>query len=272
MCAEQVDMVFSGEIPELYDRYVVPLIFEAYANDLAELVAAATTERVLELAAGTGVVSRTLSRRLPSAAVTATDLNQAMLDYAATQTHAPNIDWRRADAMTLPFARAEFDAVVCQFGVMFFPDRVDAYQEARRVLRPGGRLIFNTWDRIEDNEIPMLISDAVAAMFPSDPPLFLRRTPHGYHDVTAIREDVYAAGFDNIDVNTVAHRSVAPSPRDAAVAFCAGTPLRNEIEARDPTRLEEAVTRSTEAVAARFGAGEVDGKIQAHVVIATKQD
>jgi len=269
MCADQVDTVFAGEIPELYDRYLVPFIFEGYANDLADLVASEAPSSVLELAAGTGVVSRILAGRLPSAALTATDLNQAMLDYAATQTDAANVDWRRADAMALPFARSQFDAVVCQFGVMFFPDRIDAYLEARRMLKPGGRFIFNTWDRIEENEIPMVISDAVAAMFPDDPPAFLRRTPHGYHDVSAVRADLEAAGFSSIELRTVARRSVAPSPRDAVLGLCAGTPLRNEIEARDPNRLDEAVTAATAAVGAGFGPGEVEGEIQAHVIVAS---
>jgi SAM-dependent methyltransferase len=171
--------------------------------------------------------------------------------------------------MALPFARSQFDAVVCQFGVMFFPDRIDAYLEARRMLKPGGRFIFNTWDRIEENEIPMVISDAVAAMFPDDPPAFLRRTPHGYHDVSAVRADLEAAGFSSIELRTVARRSVAPSPRDAVLGLCAGTPLRNEIEARDPNRLDEAVTAATAAVGAGFGPGEVEGEIQAHVIVAS---
>lgn len=269
MPADQVDTLFAGEIPELYDRYLVPLIFEGYANDLGELVASGAPATVLEVAAGTGIVSRLLAQRLPSAAITATDLNQSMLDYAATRTDAPNIQWRRANAMTLPFARAQFDAVVCQFGVMFFPDRVDAFQEVRRVLRPNGRFIFNTWDRIEASEIPMVVSDAVAAMFPDDPPAFLRRTPHGYHDVRAVRDDLEAAGFDTIELQTVARRSVAPSARDAAIGLCAGTPLRNEIEARDAGRLDEAINTSAAAVAARFGETEIEGKIQAHVIVAS---
>jgi len=171
--------------------------------------------------------------------------------------------------MALPFADGAFDTVVCQFGVMFFPDRVHAYREMLRVLKPGGTFLFDTWDRLEENEIPMTVSDAVAALFPDDPPSFIRRTPHGYHDQDAIHRDLSAAGFRQIEIETVGHRSVAPSPRDPAFALCAGTPLRNEVEARDPSRLEEAIEAATAAVAVRYGSDTVEGKIQAHLVTAS---
>lgn len=268
MGSTDLDRVFAGEIPELYDRYLVPFIFAEYAEDLAARVAQRAPSRVLELAAGTGVLSSALASRNADAAIVATDLNQAMIDYAASQRAASNIEWRQADAMSLPFEDGSFDAMACQFGVMFFPDRVHAYREARRVLISGGSFVFSTWDRIEESEIPMAVSDSVGAMFPDDPPSFLRRTPHGYHDVAAVRADLEAAGFEEITIETVAHRSVAASPREPALALCAGTPLRNEVEARDASRLDEAVEVAARAVAARFGDGRVEGKIQAHLIIA----
>ncbi|MBT3808528.1 MAG: class I SAM-dependent methyltransferase, partial [Rhodospirillaceae bacterium] len=251
----ELDHLFAGAIPQIYDRYLTPLIFDGYALDLVARVQAAPATRILEVAAGTGVVSRSLAPAIPDAQIVATDLNQPMLDYAATQFEAihpdaTNLRWQQADAMALPFPDASFDTVVCQFSVMFFPDRVAAYREALRVLTPGGRFIFNAWDRIEDNEVTLAVSDAVAALFPEDPPNFLPRTPHGYHDVDQIRRDVTAAGFisdgpEAVDLETIAMRSRAPSPRDPAIAYCAGTPLRNEIEARDPDRLEEAIEAAT---------------------------
>jgi SAM-dependent methyltransferase len=169
--------------------------------------------------------------------------------------------------MNLPFTDAEFDAVVCQFGVMFFPDRTRAFAEARRVLRPGGVIIFNVWDRIEENEFADTVTVALASVFPDNPPRFLARTPHGYFDAAAIQGDLARGGFTAAALfNTIAARSRADSPRVPAIAYCQGTPLRNEIEARDPARLGRATEAATEAVAQRFGRGAVDGKIQAHVV------
>jgi ubiquinone/menaquinone biosynthesis C-methylase UbiE len=267
------DAVFTGSIPALYDRYLGPLIFAPYAADLAQRLAGLAQGQVLETAAGTGIVSRELARTLPDRVViTSTDLNQAMVDYAAAQPGGARIAWRQADALTLPFPDATFDAVVCQFGAMFFPDKMAGYREARRVLKPGARFIFNVWDRIEENEIPRVVTEAVAALFPDDPPRFLARTPHGYHDGDLIRRELQQAGFADIEIETVAHRSRAASHRDPAIGFCQGTPLRNEIEARDPARLEEATEEAARAVAARFGKGPVEGKIQAHVITAMKRD
>src|SRR6185312_2691412 len=159
----------------------------------------------------------------------ATDLNQTMLDVAAKVTDGA-VEWRQADATALPFADASFDAVVCQFGVMFLPDKAKAFAELRRVLRPGGTLHFNVWDRLVDNEFTDVVTAALAAMFPADPPRFMARTPHGYHDVEAIARDLRAGGFGHdAKIETVTERSRAPTARDAALAICAGSPLRSEI-------------------------------------------
>ena len=185
------DRVFAGSIPALYETHLVPLIFEPYAADLANRLAARSPARVLEIAAGTGVVTRALASVLPERAeIVATDLNQAMLDHAARVGTTRRIEWHRADAMQLPFADGAFDAVVCQFGVMFFPDKSRAFFEARRVLRSGGVLLFNVWDRIEDNEFADSVTTALAFVFPEDPPRFLARTPHGYHDLSTIGRDL----------------------------------------------------------------------------------
>lgn len=219
------DKVFAGSIPAVYDRFLVPLIFERFAADLAERAAALSPSAVLETAAGSGVVTRALAKRLPpTARYLVTDLNEAMLRYAAgLQEPDPRITWRRADALALPFGDASFDAVVCQFGVMFFPDKIAGYEEARRVLRPHGRFLFNVWDRIEANEFAHIVTAAAAAVFPDDPPRFLARTPHGYHDVAQIEADLRDAGFSSISITTVEETSRAPSPRHPAVAYCQGT-------------------------------------------------
>jgi SAM-dependent methyltransferase len=263
------DKVFAGSIPRVYQSHLVPLIFEPYAKDLAARVAARGVSRVLEIAAGTGVLTRALDAALDEGVtIVATDLNPAMLEEARTHPTRRAIEWRQADAMALPFPDASFDCVVCQFGAMFFPDKAHAFAEARRVLTPGGVFMFNVWDRIEESHIPDAVVRALAALFPNDPPRFLVRTPHGYHDLRTIDRDLTAAGFVAPVAETVAARSVAPSALDAAIGICQGSPMRGEIEARGS--LEEATRFAARAVEKKFGAGPVEGKIQAHVVTAVK--
>jgi ubiquinone/menaquinone biosynthesis C-methylase UbiE len=265
------DKVFAGSIPENYDRHMVPLIFAPYATDLAERAAALSPGAVLEVAAGTGVVTRALAPKLsPNARYVVTDLNQPMLDYAASrQPPDPRITWRQADALTLPFEDAAFDLVCCQFGAMFFPDRASAYREARRVLRRGGHFLFSVWDRIEENAFADDVTNALARIFPEDPPRFMARTPHGYHDTALIRRELMEAGFSHVVVETKAEQSRASSARIPALAYCQGTLLRSEIEARDAGKLQFATDYVTSAIAERHGSGEVAAKIQAHVILAT---
>jgi ubiquinone/menaquinone biosynthesis C-methylase UbiE len=265
------DKLFAGSIPEIYDRFLVPLIFEVYARDLAARVAGVKPQDLLETAAGTGVLTRAIASQLPAQArMVATDLNQPMLDHAAAKhAHHHPVTWRQADALALPFADKAFDVVACQFGAMFFPDKVAAYREARRVLKPRGHFFFNVWDKISENEFADVVTQALATLFPQDPPRFLARTPHGYCDGEKIRADLTAAGFADVSIETVDHRSSAASPSDPAIAYCQGTPLRNEIEARDASRLEEATMTAADALARRFGRGPIDGRIRAHVITAT---
>ena len=163
----ETDKVFAGSIPRLYETYLVPLIFEPYAQDLVNRITLKPLSRVLEIAAGTGVVTRVLaSTLLKNVTIVATDLNQAMLDQAAAMSTARPVEWRQADAMQLPFADETFDAIVCQFGVMFFPDKAKAFSEARRVLRDGGAFVFNAWDRIAENEFADTVTTALESMFP----------------------------------------------------------------------------------------------------------
>lgn len=264
----EIDKVFSGSVPENYDRYMVPLIFAPYAADLAQRVAKLEPHSVLEIAAGTGVVTRALAPQLAADAhYLVTDLNQPMLDYAASQQPADNrISWQQADAMALPIADATFDLAVCQFGAMFFPDRPAAYREVKRVLKPGGQFLFNVWDRIEENVFADDVTNALAARFPDDPPQFMRRTPHGYFDQELIRNDLELAGFSEIRIEIKAELSRADSPRIPALAYCQGTVLSNEIEARDPGGLAAATDQAESAIIARHGGGAVAAKIQALIV------
>ncbi len=263
------DAHFAGSIPQLYERLLVPLIFEPYAIDLARRAAELEPARVLEIAAGTGVLTRQLAAALPSStAIVASDLNEPMLSHAASIGTNRPVEWRQADAMQLPFDDESFDLVICQFGAMFFPDKAAAFGEARRVLRGGGCFLFSVWDRIETNEFADVVTQSLEPLF-SDPPRFLARTPHGYHDVAKIADDVRCGGFTgDPGIVTLAERSRAPGAELPALAYCHGTPLRNEI---GEARLDEATRVTADAIAEKFGRGEVDGKIQAHVVRAFKE-
>jgi ubiquinone/menaquinone biosynthesis C-methylase UbiE len=272
MDTSSTDKVFTGAIPKLYDTYLVPMIFESYATDLVMRLKMRMKNRnparVLEIAAGTGVVTRAMANELPaSVAIIATDLNQAMLDQAKETGTTRPVVWQYADAMQLPFEDTELDAVICQFGAMFFPDKVKAYSEVRRVLKPGGLFLFNVWDRIAENEFADVVTQALATVFPDDPPRFMARTPHGYYEYHVIIDDLRHAGFAATPTfDTVTSVSHAESPDIPAMAYCQGTPLRTEIETREAAKLEHATRVSAEALTKRFGTGAIAGKLQAHII------
>jgi ubiquinone/menaquinone biosynthesis C-methylase UbiE len=270
MAVATQDIAFTGSVPELYDRLLVPLIFQAYADAVADRIATLGPARVLETAAGTGVVTRAMVNRLGERAeITATDLNMAMLEQAKRQLgENKQVQWGQADALKLPYEDGQFDAVVCQFGAMFFPDRVAGYREARRVLKPGGTFLFSVWDRIADNEFADVVTKEMGKIFPADPPVFLARTPHGYYDIDQIRKDVAAAGYRDIQIEPLEAMSRAKSARDVAVAYCEGTPLRGEIEARGNSVLSQATDRATDALIARYGKGPIAARMKAIVITA----
>ena len=263
------DTNFAGSIPGLYDRFLGPLLFEPYAELVAARIRAIGPRQVLETAAGTGILTAALHRALPDADIVATDLNPAMLEVAARRIHTHRVKFEPADALDLPFADDSFDLVVCQFGAMFFPDKAKAAAEARRVLREGGRYVAVIWDAIDRNPASKVAMDAVAELFPEDPPSFFYRTPHGYSDPARIERDLRAAGFGRIELETVAAESRPIGARGAAIGICQGTPLRNEIEARDPARLDEATEAAAEALASLEHDGALDSRLSAHIVTAT---
>lgn len=262
------DSAFKGSIPEFYDRCLGPFLFEPYAADLAARAAALGPRRILETAAGTGIVTAALAAALPGTEIVATDLNPDMLRVAEGKLRSAQVSFAPADAQSLPFPDAGFDLVVCQFGAMFFPDRARAYREARRVLRPGGTFLFNVWDRLEANPASQAVAGAVAALFPSDPPSFLNRVPFGYHDLALIEADLRSAGFSAIAAETVAKRSRG-SAREVAPGLCQGSPLRAEIEARAPDRLDEATEAALAALIARHG-DPVGAAMSAHILTARR--
>lgn len=268
----EADLIFDGSIPEIYDKYLVPLIFEPYAEDLVTRLNDLGPSALLEIAAGSGVVTRAMAKHLPaSVSITASDLSEAMLDKARSIGTARPVDWRQADVMDLPFEDATFDVAVCQFGVMFFPDRRAAFAEVARVLRPGGVFLFSVWDNLEENEFAAVVTSSLSTLLGDDSPTFLVRTPHGYFDEATIQADVAAGGFSSpAGFDAVEARSRADTAEIPAIAYCHGTPLRSLLEQRGPEMLAAATAAATAAIEERFGAVDIDGKTRAYVVTARK--
>lgn len=263
------DSLFAGSIPGIYDQHLGPLLFQPYAAEVARRAAQWRPRHILETAAGTGVVTAALAHAcVGTEIIIATDLNQAMLDVAKRRTLnlRDRVRVQQADAQELPFADGEFDLVVCQFGLMFMPDKVRANAEARRVLRDGGRYLLVIWDSLERNRASLKVHEAVTALFPNNPPQFLARTPFGYSDPAQIERDLITAGFTDIEFETVALESDASAgPEDASLGMVEGTPLRAEIEERGTFMLE----RAEEAVRAAL-LHDFPRALSAHIVTAIR--
>jgi ubiquinone/menaquinone biosynthesis C-methylase UbiE len=251
---------FEGTIPQHYDRYLGPLLFHPYADDLAARLVPKPDVRVLEIACGTGLVTRRLLDRLGgSGSILATDLNEAMLAYARSQVvAAPGLQWRQADAVKLPLPDRSFDAVVCQFGLMFFPDKAAAVREAFRVLRPGGTYLFNVWGAAADNPVPRITHETVGTFFPADPPQFYT-VPFNCHEPGPIQAWLVAAGFADIAWTVLDKTGTSPSAADAAIGLIEGNPIAAAIVDRRADALPE-VER---AVAARIAAEVGDHPVRA---------
>lgn len=264
------DRIFAGSIPAVYDRYMVPLVFAPYAEEVARRAKSFLPGHVLETAAGTGVVTQALHRALPDAEIIATDLNEPMLEQAARRIRSDKVSFEAADAQELRFADGSFDLVVCQFGVMFFPDKVRGNAEARRVLRDGGHYLLAIWDHIERNHATQVAGRAVAELLPQGAAQFYERVPFRYHDPAVIERDLRAAGFARVEVETIGLTSRAASARDAAIALVQGTPMRSDIEAIAPEQLG-AATDAAEAALRQFENPDgFEAPMSAHLVLAAK--
>jgi SAM-dependent methyltransferase len=252
---------YVGSIPDTYHEYLVPLIFAHYAQDLAERVSP-SAEAVLETAAGTGVLTEFLAQALPDAArIVATDINPAML-AVAEQNIGDRVEYQPASGTDLPFEDASFDAVLCQFGIMFFPDIDLGYREARRVLKDGGELLVNVWDTLDVNGFSRAVHEAALALKPEDPPGFLQ-LPYAYSDVDAITAQLNAAGFSDVSVDVLSTESWAPSARHVAIALAAGSPLAAQLNERE--LMDIAIDQITATLEDEFGTGEVTAPMQAIV-------
>jgi ubiquinone/menaquinone biosynthesis C-methylase UbiE len=267
---KEQELRFTGSVPEQYARLMVPLFFRPYAELLAERARQFKPRRILETAAGTGVVTRALYDRFPNAEIVATDLNQPMLDIAAEQIGTDKVRFYQADAQDLPFLEGTFDIVICQFGSMFFPDKVKGHFEARRVMREGGHYLLAIWDEIERNELSDAAQQALIRSFPENPPLFMREGPFSYHDPLRIERDLHDAGFETIEIETVELNSRSPSAHDAALALCYGTPMGVEVNEHRPGSLPRIFEAVEEALAPFETAHGLDARMAAHIVTATK--
>jgi SAM-dependent methyltransferase len=245
---------FVGSIPEHYDRYLGPLLFHGYADAMAARLPVESGMRVLETACGTGIVTQRLAARLAGhGTLVATDLNAPMLAYAAAKpSGAEGITWRQADATGLPFDDRTFDAVVCQFGLMFFPDKPAGAREAFRVLKPGGRFLVSVWDALDVNPVPRIAHEAIAAFFPADPPQFYR-IPFSLHDVALVRDLLTGAGFEAVESEQLNGTGTSPSAADAARGLIEGNPVYQVIMERRPSALAEIEAEVAVRLAAALG-------------------
>lgn len=264
MPAENV--AFVGSIPENYDRYLGPVLFEPYAKDLVERVNVPEDGWLLEVACGTGIVTRQLRDRLsPSVRIVATDLNEAMINFAAQKFRPDeNIEWKPADALDLPFDDESFDAVVCQFGLMFFPDKQRGVSEAFRVLKPDGQYTFSVWDAIEHVDLAKATETVIKQFFPENPPDFYD-IPFSFHEQDRLRSVLTTAGFREIAIEAVPFPCVSASARDAAHGLIHGNPVITAINERDPAKAPEIEAALAEKIAAQFGAAPVKAHMQAIV-------
>jgi ubiquinone/menaquinone biosynthesis C-methylase UbiE len=250
---------FIGTVPQNYDRYLGPVLFHGFADDLTARVPWRPGVRLLEVACGTGIVTRRLLARLHGqGTIVATDLNEAMLAHARREVPAdPALEWQQADSTTLPFPEGAFDAVVCQFGLMFFPDKARAVREAFRVLKSAGVYLFNVWDAFEHNPIAQLTHQTVAELFPADPPQFYA-TPYGFYRPEPIVAWLEEAGFEQIEWSRVAQTGSSPTAADAATGLIDGNPIGEDIV----RRRSHAVAEVKQALAARIAARLGDQPVQ----------
>ena len=265
-----VDVRFSGSVPANYERYMVPLLFRPYAELLAERARELGGQRILETAAGTGVVTAALAAALPDAEIVATDLNPPMLDVAQARVASPNVSFRQADALALPFEDASFDLVVCQFGVMFYPDKVRGNAEARRVLTEGGHYLFAVWDRIERNALSHLANQSLIEAFPDNPPQFMTRGPFSYYEPEWIERDLHAAGFADVSIETVELTSRSGSAEEGARGLVYGSPMGVELEEYGPGALDRVFADLVRTAQRYEGPNGFEAPMAAHIVTATK--
>lgn len=268
--AGPINIQFSGNIPGNYDAHLGPLFFEPFAAKLSERVAALAPNDVLELACGTGRLTKHMARRTaPGTRIVATDINPAMLAFGKAAVDHPAVSWHTVDAVHLPYPDATFDVVVAQFGVMFYSDRLEAYREALRVLRPGGRLLFTCWNSLENNPAAAITQAVVKKFFPVDPPAFYS-VPFAYHESMLIKEEVLTAGFPRVQMELLGLEGTARTAADAAIGLLEGSPIHTAIVQRGAELLPAMRNELEQRLAERFGMQHLRVPLSAWAVEARK--
>lgn len=268
--ARDRNVLFQGPIPENYDRLLGPVIFQPYAEDLVSRLRGKKFKNVLEIACGTGIVTRRLRDALPTETeIVATDLNPDMFEFAKAKFDGTeNLRWQQADASALPFPDNSFDAIVCQFGFMFVPDKPAAMREAHRVLRSGALFLFNVWDSLHVNPFAQIAHTTIASFFDRDPPKFYE-IPFSLYDFTLVRGLLQDAGFKRIESFVETKPCRSRSANDFATGLVRGNPVGAEAAERgvNPEDLIEAIARR---IGERFGAAPVQSTMRAIVWKAVK--
>jgi len=262
---------FSGNIPINYEEHLGPLLFEPYAIDMAERVKKLNPSTVLEIACGTGRVTNHLLKVLSEdAMLTATDINPAMLNLAKEMVReTKGVKWEVADSMALPFGNETFDCIIAQFGVMFYSDKVKAHQEAFRVLKTGGALIFNSWNMMSGNIAVQMVKELLDEYFPQNPPNFYD-IPFSYFNTDLIRMDLNKGGFSHIDTTLLKVNGYSPNAYSAAKGLLEGTPVSVGITERNAEILPELVETLAGRLATHFGAKDLSVPLEAIVTTAIK--
>jgi ubiquinone/menaquinone biosynthesis C-methylase UbiE len=258
---------FVGDIPRNYDRYLGPALFHGFADDLAERISVMPGMRILETACGTGILTRRLADRLRGiGSIVATDLNEAMIGYGRAQMPAENghVEWQPVDATKLPFPDQSFDAVVCQFGLMFFSDKPAGIRETFRALKPGGRYLFSVWDALAKNPLQRITHETAGRFFPADPPSFYT-VPFSLHDPAPLRTMLAEEGFERIEVTHVEKTGTSASAADAATGLIEGNPILDAIMARRPEALGDIKRATAAAIAAELG--DPPARIPLHAIV-----
>jgi ubiquinone/menaquinone biosynthesis C-methylase UbiE len=262
---------FAGSVPANYDQYLGPVLFEPYAIDLVSRINKASYKNVLELACGTGRVTKHLVSSLPAqGSLIATDLNKDMLNVAKNIIPGTHVKWMVVDAQELPFDENTFDHIICQFGVMFFPDKKKGFDEAYRVLQTNGRFLFNVWDSLEMNPRSAIIKQIMQEIMGDEAPDFLSKGPYSYYDKDIIEASLESAGFKNIKLEVVQKTAYYAFAEDLIKGFVDGSPLSAYLVQQSPSLQQKIKDRLKQVIVAEFGETRIISPMQAIVCSASK--
>ena len=252
---------------ETRERYLVPSLLQPFADDMARRLARLTLGPLLEVSAGTGVLTQALTSAMSAGlSIVATDPDRATVAYASVKPGMARVTWQHAEPQALPFLDAAFGIVTCHFAVATMPARLRAFRETRRVMKPNGRFVFSVPGNIRHNPVALCVRDALHKLLPTAPPRYIEHGLHGYADNETIDDDLTSVGFTDALYTTVELPYAAASATDAAIGYCLGTPLRAELGAGSTTMAIEAVAQ---ALQTRFGTGAINTTMRAHIISAS---